>query len=109
LRKNGHPPAKRAGNLWRFSGFVDLRRTRAGGTASVTLTGNSATKSLLGGSGNDTITYFNTTGGVASGGAGTDTLVFNQAGAVNLSATNQVAGGSTNVSGFENLNASGAN
>jgi len=60
-------------------------------------------------SGNETITY-NAQQAAIEGGAGQDTLVLNLGATVNLEnvSTSQVVGGTANVSGFENVDASGA-
>ena len=71
------------------------------------IVGGSGTDMLNGGAGNDIMTYDGEDTSIA-GGADIDTLVVNSAVTMNLSLTDQSSGDSVNVSGFENVNASGS-
>jgi hypothetical protein len=110
------------GEPTRVTGFENVdasNLTSASGEAiGLRITGTTGTTLLKGGPGQDTITYFNTPGGILEGGAeitpvprlsGGDTLVFNQGGTVDLSSSaNQVIGSNTVVTGFEYVDASGS-
>lgn len=72
-----------------------------------TLDGGAGADSLYGGTGNDRVIY-DATDRLVEGGAGTDTLVISAAVSANLAASDQVSGGSSAVTGFENIDASAA-
>ena len=96
----------------------------SGLSSAVTITGSSSANTITGGSGNDTIDgaggadVINASGGSDTatyhgtetsidGGSGTNTLVMTAAAAVDLGNADQTAGDSTNVSNFQNVDASG--
>ena len=78
-----------------------------GGSGDDTIVGGAGADTLSGGAGNDTVTYDGADGSIA-GGANTDTLVVNGAATINLSSVDQSSGDTANVTGFENVNASGS-
>lgn len=86
------------------SGFAD---GITGGSGADRIVGGSGADTLQGGAGNDVITYSPTAAAIG-GGADIDTLVVNGAATINLSLLDQSTGDTANVSGFENVNASGS-
>ena len=79
-----------------------------GGTGADTIVGGAGADTLAGGAGNDTITYDGLDISIA-GGADNDTLVVNGTATIDLSLADQSSGDIANVTGFENVNASGSN
>jgi Ca2+-binding RTX toxin-like protein len=78
-----------------------------GGSGADTIVGGAGADTLNGGAGNDTITYDGADISIA-GGTNTDTLTVNGAATINLSSVDQSSGDAANVTGFENVNASGS-
>ncbi|MEO5574083.1 MAG: calcium-binding protein, partial [Gammaproteobacteria bacterium] len=84
-----------------------------GGAGNDVLVGGGGADTLIGGAGSDTITY-QTTGnihgdaGSAVVGTDSDTLVLNQAATIDLSQLDQDGGTTNNLTGFENVNATGS-
>jgi len=72
-----------------------------------TVDGGAGADSLYGGTGNDRVIY-DATDRVVDGGAGSDTLLIATAVSANLAASDQVSGGFSAVTGFENIDASAA-
>lgn len=81
--------------------------TITGGSGADTIVGGGGADTLQGGTGNDVLTY-GANDAAIGGGADTDTLRVNGAANINLSLTDQSIGDTANVSGFENVNASGS-
>lgn len=81
--------------------------TLTGGSGADTMTGGAGADTLLGGAGNDVLTYGANDVSIG-GGADVDTLLVNGAANINLSLIDQSVGDSADVSGFENVNASGS-
>ncbi|MCP4382907.1 MAG: calcium-binding protein, partial [Hyphomicrobiales bacterium] len=81
--------------------------TIIGGSAGDTIDGGSGADTLDGGSGDDFITYDGSDISVG-GGANTDTLVVKGAATIDLSAVDQSSGDTANVTGFEDVDASGS-
>ena len=79
-----------------------------GGTAADTIVGGAGADTLNGGAGNDAVTYDGLDVSIA-GGSNTDTLVVNGTATINLSLVDQSSGDTANVTGFENVDASGSN
>jgi Ca2+-binding RTX toxin-like protein len=79
-----------------------------GGSGDDVIDGRGGADTVFGGGGNDTITYYDAVGASLSGGADNDTLILKVGASVNLSQADQTIGDNTVVSGFENLDASGA-
>jgi Ca2+-binding RTX toxin-like protein len=78
-----------------------------GGSGADTIVGSAGADTLNGGAGNDTITYDGSDVSIA-GGTNTDTLLVNGAATINLLSADQTSGDTANVTGFENVNASGS-
>ena len=78
-----------------------------GGSGADTIVGGGGTDTINGGAGNDTITYDGTDVSIA-GGADIDTLLVTGAATISLSSADQSSGDTANVTGFENVNASGS-
>ena len=78
-----------------------------GGTAADTIVGGAGADTLAGGAGDDIVTYDGSDLSIA-GGANTDTLLVNRAATINLSVADQSSGDTANVTGFENVDASGS-
>ena len=81
--------------------------TLTGTAGDDSISGLAGVDKLYGGTGNDRVIY-DATDRLVEGGAGTDTLVISTAVSVNLAASDQVSGGSSAVTGFENIDASAA-
>lgn len=77
------------------------------GSGGDTIVGGAGADTINGGAGNDTITYDGTDVSIA-GGTNTDTLVVTGAATINLSSADQSSGDTANITGFENVNASGS-
>ncbi|OYU48255.1 MAG: hypothetical protein CFE31_11385 [Rhizobiales bacterium PAR1] len=75
------------------------------GSGNDTLDGGGGADSLNAGSGNDTVTYHGTESGI-DGGNGSNTLVLGAATTVNLGASDQTVGDSTNVTNFQHVDGS---
>ena len=112
------------GDTTNVTGFEQVTATFASGAVSLTGDGGSnvlvgsfnfgdtidgagGQDSLFGGGGNDRITY-DGSDGIIRGDVGTDTLVVNGAATINLSLPDQSTGDTANVTGFENVDASGS-
>ena len=85
----------------------DQADTITGGAGADTIDGGLGADALSGGAGNDIVTY-DRLDSLISGGANTDTLVVNGAATINLSLADQSSGDTANVTGFENVDASGS-
>ena len=79
--------------------------TITGGAGADTIHGGGGADSISGGGGNDTIDYRGAETAIA-GGAGTNTLVMFSGATVDLTAADQTTSDSTNVTGFQNIDAS---
>ena len=108
------PTDQTTGDQSIVTGFENVDASTYMGTTGLTITGTAGTTSIKGGTGADTITYFNAVGGVLSGGAGAgiDTLKIAGSSAlpnlvIDLTAADQTKNDSTAVSTFENVDASG--
>ena len=88
----------------------------SGGTAADVINGGSGADTLDGGAGNDTIDggdgddtiFYDGSNGWIVGDVGTDNLVVTGAATITLSLADQTSGDTANVSGFENVDASGS-
>ncbi len=79
--------------------------TIIGGSGNEIIDGGGGLDVITAGSGNDSVTYHGTEYSI-SGGSGTNTLVLATAATINLTSGDQTTGNSTNVSGFQNVDAS---
>ena len=80
--------------------------TLTGGSGNDTIDGGGGADTINAGGGNDTVTYHGTETSI-NGGTGSNTLVLSAATTVNLANADQTSGDSTNVTGFQNIDASG--
>jgi Ca2+-binding RTX toxin-like protein len=76
------------------------------GSGNDVIDGDSGADIISAGGGNDTVTYHGTETSI-DGGGGTNTLVMASAATVNLGNADQTSGDTTNVTNFQNVNASG--
>ena len=75
------------------------------GSGNDTIDGGGGADVIAAGGGNDTVSYYGTETSI-DGGTGTNTLVMRAAGTVNLGNADQTSGDSTNVTNFQNVDAS---
>ena len=76
-----------------------------GGSGNDTIDGAGGADVIAAGGGNDLVSYYGTESSI-DGGTGTNTLVMRAAGTVNLGTADQTSGDSTNVTNFQNVDAS---